>query len=836
MVAIRVILLSLLCVNFLTIHAMAAADTVNVDVVDVIGVEELVVKDRLAWTADKANTPADITHAFTGYKDETFTNEVIWVKFSVAGTHEPDSAHYLQIDIPRVLEVSVWAKIGHDDWHQLMRHGTAGEIGLAANSRPGAWLPKTTDTLELAIRLYDRTSFSPDLRLFNEDKLHKYSRSVVFAETIGFGLLLALGLYGCISFYVVRDRVYLLMAAYCLSTLFHVAHQAGYGIFLFGPSYLATNTQLIYVMPFLVFASFMALARDLIGVRIAWPFQSYVCANLVVALVLSLVWLQPLHATGLAVSGLLSILLTPIAFGLALRGNREARNFFLANLTSLFGGSFVLWSQLAGIKAVDFSYAIMLYGNAATGLLLVLILALRFRGLLAEQVVLREQELQARQMAIATEATAQAKSSFLATMSHEIRTPMNGVLGLASLLAETKLDATQRDYLYSIERSGKSLVAILDDILDYSKFEQGNVELEEREVDLVELVDDVLLGVQHRCKGKDLALKTHFSKSAPEFILGDSTRIRQVLNNLLGNAIKFTQTGFVELSIWVEQDITYFSIRDTGIGIPASQLSSLFERFQQADRSITREYGGTGLGLAISRVLVRAMGGDIVVRSEPGVGSEFIASARIQPSTQQHSAIINRIRLVGEEAVTAAADAFLSRWPVEIVRKNEREDSPPLPSLECQWPLKLVALRQAICDIEVQEIQTNLDSEPLAGLRVLVAEDNNVNQVVIEKHLQTLGAYVQLVENGKLALARASETPFDLILMDCEMPLMDGYTATKHLREEHDFKRPIIALTAHAGEEHRRRALGAGMDGYLTKPINRPELVKTILEHVVCAI
>ena len=827
MSAARLTIAVLFCVNFLTGLSWASTAPVSAH-----SAGEIQLGHQLRWVADEALDPSQIVDRTMPYAGETFAGQTVWIRFLVADTERADSARYLQIDVPRLLKVAVWSRVPGSPWRRLMRHGMNQEIGLSANSRPGVWLPQSATPIEVAVRLYDRATFAPNMRLFNDERLHEYSRSVVFAETIGFGLLLALCFFACISLYVVRDRVYLFMGAYCFASLLSVAHQAGYGVFLLGSSYIEVESNLSYSGSFFVFATFMALARELVGLRKNWFIQSYIWGNAGIGVLLAIVWIEPLYGIPLAVSGLIAILMTPFLLFLAMRGNRNARNFFFANLGSLFGGTFVLWSQIAGSSAVDFSYAAMMYGIAVTGLLVVLMLALRFRDLKEQQARLREQELLSRQAALENEALAKAKSSFLATMSHEIRTPMNGVLGLASLLQDTELEPLQRDYLRSIERSGKSLVAILDDILDYSKFEQGNIELEALEIDLVELVEDVVSGVQHRCKGKSLKLKTSFATSAPEFVIGDSTRLRQVLSNLIGNAIKFTESGYVELSVWMEDEITYFSIRDTGIGIPASQVPLLFERFQQADRSITREYGGTGLGLAISRLLVRAMGGDIVVRSEEGVGSEFTVSVRVTRAERSHSAVVEKFSVSGSDDAVAATQAFVDRWSVQL----EHVDESPDVVVHCQWPLKLTAIRRAACAVATEERLPSQVPEPLSGLRILVAEDNPVNQLVIEKHLHNLGADVHLVENGKLALARLVSDSFDLVLMDCEMPMMDGYTATRVLREDRNVVVPVIALTAHAGEEHRRRALDAGMDDYLTKPISRTELVNTILQHAVCSV
>lgn len=805
---------------FWPVHAVASTEAVDISSADVISLRE-----HKTWLIDsQARSPADLRGEFQPYANETFVDQSVWVKFTVSATREEAGARYLQIDLPRVRELEVWTRAPNQEWEKVMAHAVEGKLGLVLNSRPGVELPVQSEPLDVVVRLYDRSTFTPEMRLMTQAAMVEFSRSVFFAEMMGFGLLLALGLYGFISLYVVRERVFFWMGAYCFASLLFISHQAGYGYLMFGVGYIDVNNIINGSATFFVFATFMALARDIMELPNNWFLKTFIWGNVLTGVGLAFVWVQPVFNVVLFLSGVISIGLTPFSLYLAIRGDKRALHFFIANVGSLVGGSFVWWAHLAGISAADYAYAFMMYGIASTALLVVLLLSMRFSEMRAERARLREQELLARKSVSEAEAVAHAKSTFLATMSHEIRTPMNGVLGLAGLLADTPLDAKQREYLRSIERSGKSLIAILDDILDYSKFETGNLQLESREVDLVELVDDVIVGVKHRCVDKRIELRTEFLPSAAEYVLGDSTRLRQVLTNLIGNAIKFTETGHVTLRCWQSDGMTYFAIQDTGIGIAEDELPNLFQRFQQADKSITRQYGGTGLGLAISKLLVNAMGGDIEVKSEIGKGSEFQASMRLPAAERQSEPVVDNVHLTGGIAAVQAGETFLSRWPIHSNQDADRQ-------LRCEWPIQLTELRALVCSNQTEQAPQIESDVPLRGLQILVAEDNQVNQVVVEKHLQAMGASVVVVDNGSLALDALQEERFDLVLMDCEMPQMDGYTATRILRRERNSDMPIVALTAHAGEEHRQLAMDAGMNGYLTKPINRADLVDTVLNY-----
>ncbi len=837
----------------------------------------------------------------------------IWVRSSLINKTMHDKELYFQIDYARLNHVDFFWKVGNGAWQ---KHPTVGLNHPYADReiKYRTYVFKFTAPVNEVVELYARVQsthavFVPLLittsSSFNEVSL--VDRSIIAAY---FGLMIGLIIYNTFIFLSIKDLSYFYYVCFMVCVFYFQFSYHGLHTSFFTNSpwwndhsiiasiFLTITAGSLFTRHFLHLKEYSILLNRIL---IFLAFISFILT--VFSITIGTYYL----ATVASFSGLIFCVMA-VSVGVILwRSGYKPAKYYLLSWGFLIIGTVVLvLRSLNLIPTIAFSQWAFLAGSAGEAVLLSFAMAYRIN-------VLEHEKDESEKAVIRAQAENNAKSEFLSKMSHEIRTPLNGMLGMIYMLKDSRLDKDQVHYLDIAHSSGRALLNVIDDVLDYSKIAAGKMELEQVSFCLEKLVNESVSLFSMYAHEKNIDLYMSVEAGVPQFVEGDPTRLRQVIVNLVSNALKFTDHGeiHVRLSCPNPQDLyrVRFSVNDTGIGISTEGIQKLFKSFSQADNSTTRRYGGTGLGLAICQEFIRLMGGEIDVVSQPDQGTTFVfdllfSTGHPDDSLPRLEKDDLRVFLVsGNVGYCQAMSEQAKTWGVKIDYAIDIEDAHlaiqanpstsydvvifdmsllpdenllPIKQLYDHFgssKSKLLLLtaylqpldKDDITDLMIDQIivkptgpyelkeaiinlLSDIDSSQkkirsvtklpqFPGLKVLVAEDNTVNQMVIKAILQKFSIDADLVENGQQAVdlfLRQLKSPYQMVLMDIEMPEMDGFMATKRIREiERIYHLPetvIFALSAHALKEHEKESLQSGMNGHLKKPINVDKLEKALIQ------
>jgi len=851
----------------------------------------------------RTDTSASEWHITEGrHVNQGKNHSVWWLRFRLRNPSERPQDAVIEINYNLLDQLDLYQLNA-----QGVQHQQTGDHTDAA-SRPmnvsNHWLPITLEPGETEFYLRVATTSTVFVPLYAStwpaNAVAQENASL--AAGLFYGIMLGLFAYNLFLLVSLREVTYLWYLIYALNMMLFMVSFDGVLWKWVSPGE-TVQSLLIYTLMFLHCAVATQFSRHFLHTAAHFPLLDRLLRGVIVLVLISMLVLPLIsqdlysHAASLFVLGSSAILL--------FSGVRVWRQGFRYGSYYTCAWVLLLCSlMLSTAGSLGHEYFGSSYGTTWVKLGICVEMFILSLGLADRINALKDARYLADEEARQARLESHAQGRFLARMSHEIRTPLNGVLGMLQLLRDTRLDTTQRYYLDTINKSGNTLITVINDILDFARLESGRVELEAIAFDPEEVLSDTASLFTAQTLDKGLNLYCSIAPQIPRELIGDPTRLKQVLLNLLSNAFKFTESGYIALDVsgvaikaaqprW---QLT-FSVSDTGIGIAPDARENLFRSFTQADSSTTRRYGGSGLGLTISQELIRMMGGQISVTSKPDDGSSFRFTLELPVATPQsqdaipaararalliaqapRAALTYRLQLQrlgcevtclpldqsatavsnGEADLLVIASQSMAGEPLDQLLRSARQAGLPTLLLRSQrdrriassqtmpellrhdTPLLPIQMRELLQQLLTpnRRVVPNTPTEPLdlerASGYVLVAEDNSVNQLVVKALLEKVGYSVDMTTNGVEAMAayRADPSRYDLILMDCEMPVMDGFEATRRIRaheqREHLPRTPIVALTAHILDNHRLEGMAAGMDDYLAKPVQSETLYSSL--------